>query len=330
MFWCEDPKVLRCFSVEGSLNCSVRDVDLDKPDSAANGNLWTQAGQPALPCLLLFYPPEAGVDAPAWTGPLSAESVAALADSPARREIAKRLLGGDSAVWVLTASGGAEKDEAAKTLLETQVKDMEQTLELPEGAEDALAAELGGYDVSSLPLKIQFSVLSVARNDPAEAVLMATLTQGQSGLEKYAGEPVAYPVFGQGRALCALVGKGLNEDNIGEASALLAGPCSCEFKDSNPGVDLLIAARWDEGQVDAPRGLLALPPISASVPKVVEVAKAGAPSGAATVSQADPPASAQAWSGRFPVRIVAALAAALALVAGAAGLILRRLFRESS
>ena len=40
-----------------------------------------------------------------------------LLESPLRREIAKRILAGESAVWVLIESGDAAKDEAALELL---------------------------------------------------------------------------------------------------------------------------------------------------------------------------------------------------------------------
>ena len=52
-------------------------------------------------------------------------------------------------------------------------------------------------------------------------------------------------IFGRGRALDALIGKGINADTIAEAAKFLCGACSCQVKRLNPGVDLLIAANWD-------------------------------------------------------------------------------------
>ncbi|HEY7425207.1 MAG TPA: hypothetical protein VH682_13330, partial [Gemmataceae bacterium] len=58
-------------------------------------------------------------------------------------------------------------------------------------------------------------------------------------------EPMVFPVFGRGRALEGLIGKGINADTIENAAQFLCGACSCLIKRLNPGVDLLIAADWD-------------------------------------------------------------------------------------
>src|SRR5262249_42605094 len=55
-----------------------------------------------------------------------------------------------------------------------------------------------------------------------------------------------FPIFGRGRALCSLEGKALAAKDIEEAARFLCGACSCQVKELNPGVDLLIAADWDE------------------------------------------------------------------------------------
>ncbi|MBV8878389.1 MAG: hypothetical protein JO332_00360, partial [Planctomycetaceae bacterium] len=64
--------------------------------------------------------------------------------------------------------------------------------------------------------------------------------------------PVAFPIFGRGRALWALAGAGLNAQFIAEAGTFLTGACSCEAKEFNPGVDLLFAADWEAGLSAAP------------------------------------------------------------------------------
>ncbi len=52
-------------------------------------------------------------------------------------------------------------------------------------------------------------------------------------------------MFGRGRLLYALVGEGINADNISEACQFMAGPCSCVVKDYNPGTDLLMTVDWE-------------------------------------------------------------------------------------
>jgi len=57
---------------------------------------------------------------------------------------------------------------------------------------------------------------------------------------------MAFPVFGRGRALYALVGDGINKETIGEACVFLATACTCMVKEQNPGTDLILAADWGE------------------------------------------------------------------------------------
>ncbi|MDE2714511.1 MAG: hypothetical protein OSB74_09135, partial [Verrucomicrobiota bacterium] len=73
-----------------------------------------------------------------------------------------------------------------------------------------------------------------------------TLLNSEDDLKELQHEPMAFPVFGRGRALNALVGKGINADMIDEASAFLSGPCSCQVKRQNPGFDLLTSVNWDQ------------------------------------------------------------------------------------
>jgi len=68
---------------------------------------------------------------------------------------------------------------------------------------------------------------------------------GQLQAQGSAAEPIVFPVFGRGRALFALVGEGINSDNLREAIAFITGPCGCEIKMMNPGVDLLMSVNWD-------------------------------------------------------------------------------------
>jgi hypothetical protein len=55
---------------------------------------------------------------------------------------------------------------------------------------------------------------------------------------------MAFLVFGQGRVLWALVGKGVNADNVLEACEFLTEGCSCQIKSTNPGTDLLTCTDW--------------------------------------------------------------------------------------
>ena len=75
-------------------------------------------------------------------------------------------------------------------------------------------------------------------------MLIEMLLHTDSDLAK-STESMVFPIFGRGRALDALIGKGINADTIKDTARFLCGACSCEAKRLNPGVDLLMAADWD-------------------------------------------------------------------------------------
>ena len=228
---------------KNTANIAVRTVDLavendESDETKADRALYEAIGKPALPWLVVQYPAHLRITAPAWAGPLSREMIATLVDSPARREIASRLADGQSAVWVLLEGGDASRDQVAAELIEEQLKLLQQTVKLPEltgEPEDAISA--------SLPLKLEFSLLRVARSDPAEQALVATLVGSEPDLAERS-DPMVFPVFGQGRALLPLIGAGITARNLEDAATFLAGPCSCEVKEQNPGFDLLMGTDW--------------------------------------------------------------------------------------
>lgn len=191
---------------------------------------------------------------PIWEGDLTLETVRGLLDSPVRRELVRRLLSGESAVWVLVESGDPELDDPAADLMSAALEKGEGSLRIPDGvmtreqAEKAThLAAINSDDVlqSEVPLKIDFSLLRLSRDDPAEAMFLPMLLNIEDDLGEYAEEPMVFPVFGRGRLLEPLIGRGINEDNALDYAAYICGACSCEVKNQNPGQDLLVAADWD-------------------------------------------------------------------------------------
>jgi len=226
-------------------NLRIRVADMAHAEGAPLVRLWEKAGEPDLPCLILRYPRETGIDRIAWSGPLTRDSATALVDSPARREISRRILDGHSAVWVLVTSGNAARDAAARALLERSLKEVEQALELPAPVAGTLAEQPSPPDANAPDLRVRFSSLFVSQSDPRESVLVGMLLHSEPDLVHYAAEPMAFPVYGRGRALYALVGGGITEENIREACQFLVGPCFCEAKALTPGTDVLLATDWD-------------------------------------------------------------------------------------
>ncbi len=214
------------------------------------------SGTPGSAQLTLHYPRKLRDTRkpPVWQTPLSEEAVQRLIDSPVRRELRRRLLAGESAIWLLVESGEPTKDDAAFKALSQALAGAESSLKLPDGVlTPEESAKLSGSRANAkaetlrfdLPLKIAFSIVRVQRNDPEEVALLAMLTHLEEDLGEYAREPMVFPVFGRGRVLEPLVGAGINQGNVIEHSGYLCGACSCEVKDQNPGIDLLIAANWE-------------------------------------------------------------------------------------
>ncbi len=193
-----------------------------------------------LPLLVVRYPASSRRTEPLWSGKFNPDNVRKLFDSPARRELARRLLNGDSAVWILLECGDRAKDATAEKFLRSELLRLQQTLKLPEltaDPEDKLSGK--GPD-----LKLAFSLLRLSRNDPAEALFVHTLLHLEADLAK-SKEPMAFAVFGRGRALSPLVGAGINAEHLGGDARFVTGPCTCKVKEQNPGVDLLTLADWD-------------------------------------------------------------------------------------
>jgi hypothetical protein len=221
-------------------NVEVSTVDLAAGPDASMLKLWKAQAAPGQPRLAVRYPRSSGREAVVWAGRLDAATAKGLLDSPARREIARRILKRDSVVWVLLESGNRQKDDAAAGLLRAQLRGLEETLELPELVPDDF-----GVEPEDMPeLRLAFSMVRLSRTDPAEEMLVSMLLKSEPDLEKFS-EPMAFPVFGRGRVLYALVGKGINEENIAGACGFLVGPCSCIVKAENPGTDLLMSVDWE-------------------------------------------------------------------------------------
>lgn len=243
----------RAMDEQSPANLRVFAVDLDGSPSREMSDLWKTQEGAELPWMVVLYPVMARIAEPLWSGRLTKEAADSLADSPKRREIARRILDGESAVWVLLECGDKARDEAAATTLSTQLGRLQELLELPfteeelqEAAEAQGFAALGAESMmSTLPLRLAFSVVRVSRDDPAEQVFVHMLMKTEPDLHEYIDQPMVFPVFGRGRALFALVGRGINERTMESAGVFLAGACSCVVKAMNPGADLLISANWE-------------------------------------------------------------------------------------
>lgn len=226
-------------------NFNVRTIEVDEVKDRLLQDLWNNRDQGNGPLLVTLYPRNAQEvpDRVVSVHPLSRKVVQRSIDSPMRQQLAKRLLSGDSAVWVFVPCGDKAQDEAALERLTVEVKKNQQSLELP--PQDELEEDDLFQPENPIELRLGFSIMTLDRNDPKEAFFLEMLMGSEPDLESLE-EPMAFPVIGRGRVLYALVGKGIFRDTVAMASRFVVGPCSCQVKEQNPGFDLLLAVDWDE------------------------------------------------------------------------------------
>lgn len=242
----------------------------------------------AAPLLVIRYPFQYGLSHNLYAGPLDMAVVRGFLDSPIRQELAQRLMKGQTAVWLMVDSGDKAADDQAAASLHKTFDKLHKTLKLPtltEAPDDQLLNPDGPK------LRVEFTLLRVSRNDPKEAMLIETLLHLEEGLAELT-EPIVFPIFGRGIALPAFAGKGITDahEELHSTAAFLVGPCSCQVKAQNPGLDLLMTASW--GPVEGPK----LPGISeflsAAMSQAAPVAPAEkelAPAADAVETSADPP-----------------------------------------
>ena len=290
---------------EARTNMEVFVIDVDGEVDNDFAELVNTADRTMLPSLILRYPRRYGAPTPLWEEPLTPQNAQRLIDSPARRKIGMNLLKGDAAVWVLLTSGDREKDEAAGKLLRTEIDKLAKTLQLPEILPEDVLEE-----AEAIPkLEITFSMVTVDRADAKESALVSMIFGMEAEIE-VGKEPAVFAVIGQGRALPALAGAGINAVNIRAVAEFCAGPCSCIVKDQNPGVDLLTSVDWEalpDGKWVKPQPLPDLTDVG------MFVGKTEAPSAQPddTPAAEAPPDGVAADTGVFPITLVAVLGLAV-------------------
>jgi len=252
-------------------NIRVTAIDLDGEVEKEVRAIHNGLGEMKLPHIALVTPFDQGPPKIVWRGDLRDKSAlqkyARTVDSPARRQIVERIVAGDTAVWVFLETGDTKADDESFATLQSALRKLEKSLELPEQPTDDVAQELIDPDSTilfeKLELKIAFSTLRLSRRNAAEAAFVEQLLATEEDLADEGLKPMVFPVFGRGRALWAYVGDGITEENLADAASFLVGPCSCQVKRQNPGVDLLLAADW-EGSLTSliSESDVALPPLA--------------------------------------------------------------------
>ena len=246
-----------------SVNAKVTLSNVQGDDDFIAPGVWEMQSGAEAPWMVLRYPAAQSNDPYVWAAPLNETNVHILLDSPVRQKIAAALAEKKTAVWVLLESGDAAADEKAALAIEEALKVTRKTVEIiPLDGDTNEAAEPVTWELS-------YSLVRVNRDDLKEKAFVQMLLHSESDLAD-TNLPMAFPMFGRGRALYALVGGGINTTMIEEANVYISDRCGCEVKDQNPGVDMLMGMDWDAVVGTLERAPLAPPSPTALAHVVVD------------------------------------------------------------
>lgn len=154
-----------------------------------------------------------------FSGRLTKRDVRDLLDSPKSAALARVLSGGaQGALLVLTDAEDPRNDAA-------------------------LAAAREVTEVAAAEEK-RVGLLQVSRQDPKERWLVRQLLAVEADLAEIPG-PMVFGVYGRCHVTEAYLGKGINTLNLTDLVRFMNGPCTCEIKAANLGVDLISNWDWD-------------------------------------------------------------------------------------
>ena len=230
--------------VQGGLptNVEIQWADVSGTLSPAAAKAWAEQKPATFPHATVLFAPHGAATGVAYAGPAELETLRGLLHSPIRQAVAERLLGGDSAVWLLVESGTPAVDERAFTLLSATLSQRAMDLKLPEPDPKDGDVRLAG---GASPLTISFPILRVSRANAAERGLIHLLTAAFTPAPP-ADQPFTVAISGQGRVIALLSGDEIDAGYISAWCEFIAGPCSCQVKAELPGSDLLVRADWSQ------------------------------------------------------------------------------------
>ncbi len=178
------------------------------------------------------YPIDSNIKRTFWQKPLTLENAEAIIDSPVRELVSRHLTDGSPAVWLFFASSDQSKNKQSLATLNKSLAKMQVNLSIPRLS-----------DGSGHPRVNYFPIVQASAKNVKEEFLRKMLGSIEPELLD-TDEPMAFPIYGQGRALFALVGKGINHKVIKDHCEFVMGKCSCIVKEQNPGVDMLFNCDW--------------------------------------------------------------------------------------
>jgi hypothetical protein len=223
----------------GTANFEMVRSDLDGQLDDDLLTLWQSLGEPELPLVVVRLPLPGGRRAVIWHGKLE-ELTQGLFDSPARREVSRRLLNGDSVVWLVIGDANSQSRSAAAAKLAAHLPALAEEIGLPSGV-----GLPGSELMSRVPLEVRFTHLSVDANDPQEAWLLRIL-RSQAPANAANDEALVAAICGRGRVFEVFRARDFDGEVLADVCRFLCGACSCQVKQLNPGFDLITATAWEE------------------------------------------------------------------------------------
>ena len=175
-----------------------------------------------------------------WSGALNAGNLENLLESPARKELLKRILEGESVIWVVVDNGRPES-KAAADRMEKRLRYLEQVIALPPQDPNDPDSQLGPGPA----LKLKLTLMRVSQTDATEKLFCAMLAGKKCAATLAKGDAFAAPVFGRGRVLGAWPMAELDDTALEDITMFLTGRCSCRVKNESPGWDVLLKVDWD-------------------------------------------------------------------------------------
>ena len=242
-----------------TLNLEIETIDANALTEAEQWSIPGLEMIETFPSHVLTAPDDLNITEPILLANTTKSSLGALMQSPARSEIIKRLLNGDSTVYLHILSGDKSKDQAVRKILDEALIEAQKSISLPEGvirpdqiAEAQSQGEIDFEDVlrSSVPLKIAFTVLSLDPNSPEEQEFIKILLKGKSMTQLPESSFIA-PIFGRGRCLGLIPASKVSKTIIIDQCQYLCNACACSVKSQNPGYDLVMQANWDKQIADS-------------------------------------------------------------------------------
>jgi len=207
---------------------------------------WQPRAKGPGPMHLVWTPWGEGV----FAGKLDAAEARAMIESPLRTQITNLLDQGHGVVLLLVNGSdpkeNARIESAAKEVIAKAASgEISADPSMPPPPAEPAQKAGGEGDAAAQPPAIRLALAKLDRAGQNERWLLRMLMATEPGLEKRAGEPMLFAVYGRGRVMPPGIGKEVTAESLFALVSFLAGRCSCTVKDQNPGLDLLVKWDWE-------------------------------------------------------------------------------------